>query len=72
MIIRLILLALVLFLAYQLWTRYQRGLTRAKPPAPSPKFSDQTQDLVKCAVCGTYVPSHHARSCGRADCPHAG
>lgn len=27
------------------------------------------EDLVKCSVCGSYVPGQSAKSCGRADCP---
>lgn len=29
----------------------------------------EAEDLVKCATCGSYVPSHHATACGRPDCP---
>jgi len=41
----------------------QKSTRRAEP---------QTEDMVKCAVCDTYVPSGSARSCGRPNCPYPG
>ena len=32
--------------------------------------SEEAESLVKCAVCGTYVTSGGAESCGREDCPY--
>jgi ribosomal protein L32 len=29
-----------------------------------------TEELIACPRCGTYVPAHNARACGRADCPY--
>jgi ribosomal protein L32 len=29
----------------------------------------KAEDLVKCAVCGTYISASSAVACGRADCP---
>jgi hypothetical protein len=29
-----------------------------------------TEDLVKCRVCGAFVPAKSATSCGRSDCPY--
>jgi uncharacterized protein len=29
-----------------------------------------TEDMVKCAACGVYVPATGARSCERAGCPY--
>lgn len=29
----------------------------------------QIEELVKCGVCGSYVPAQGAAACGRADCP---
>ena len=40
----------------------RQGAARQSPPA-------EAEDLVKCATCGAYVPSHHASACGRPDCP---
>jgi hypothetical protein len=28
------------------------------------------EDLVKCGVCGAFVPAKSATNCGRADCPY--
>ncbi len=28
------------------------------------------EDLVKCSVCGAFVPVKSATNCGRADCPY--
>ena len=41
--------------------RRQQAAPRSRPV--------EAEDLVKCAVCGAYVPSHHASACGRPDCP---
>ena len=40
----------------------RRRAGASPPPRPA-------EDLVKCSVCGTYVPSHGARACGRPGCP---
>lgn len=32
--------------------------------------SAEAQSLVKCPVCGTYVPPSGPESCGRDDCPY--
>ena len=43
---------------------------RRKPP---PVASDpDTEDMVACPKCGTYVPARGATSCGREDCPYPG
>ncbi len=34
------------------------------------KRSAGVEDMVACEVCGTFVPSRSARSCGRGDCPY--
>ncbi len=31
---------------------------------------DAAEDMVPCAVCGTYVVAAEARCCDRADCPY--
>lgn len=38
------------------------------PPRDNPPVS--AHDTVACRVCGTYVVSGSARSCGRQDCPY--
>ena len=43
--------------------RRRRRETAAAPEA---------EDMVACALCGTYVAAQGARSCGRADCPYPG
>ena len=40
----------------------RRGGGKAAPELPA-------EDLIKCTVCGAYVPGVRATSCGRADCP---
>jgi hypothetical protein len=35
-----------------------------------PRQAIATEDLVKCSVCGAFVPAQSATSCGRADCPY--
>lgn len=42
------------------------GRGRVKPT------TDGTEDLVACDVCGTFVATAGARSCGRGDCPYPG
>ncbi|HEV8027106.1 MAG TPA: hypothetical protein VGP50_06730 [Stellaceae bacterium] len=42
--------------------RRQRATARPSQPV-------EAEDLVKCATCSAYVPSHHASACGRPDCP---
>ena len=43
----------------------QRRGARASAPADA-------EDMVACALCGTFVAPAHARSCGRDDCPYPG
>ena len=33
---------------------------------------EDVEDMVHCIRCGSYVPLHDPRSCGRADCPYPG
>ena len=47
--------------------RNQVGAKRTATPR-SPKKKLEIEDLVQCAVCGTYVQPD-AASCERADCP---
>lgn len=32
----------------------------------------EAEEMVACALCGTFVPARNARSCGRDDCPWPG
>lgn len=32
----------------------------------------EAEEMVACALCGTFVPTRNARSCGRDDCPWPG
>ncbi len=42
-------------------SRMQRG--------SQPGGGGETEDMVKCSVCGAYVAARSASSCGRGDCP---
>lgn len=44
----------------------RRRRRRRETPPP------EAEDMVACALCGTYVAARGARSCGRADCPYPG
>jgi hypothetical protein len=52
-----------------------KAFKRMQPPMPPPRPQSRPQarpmieaeDLVSCAVCGTYIAAS-ARHCGRADC----
>ena len=46
------------------------GRRRKKPPSPAE--DPATENLVACAVCGTFVPSWGTKSCGREGCPYPG
>ena len=35
-----------------------------------PGGGGQTEDMVKCSVCGAYVAERSVSSCGRANCPY--
>jgi len=49
----------------------KRAASRAagRPAAPEPPAAE---DMVRCRVCGTFVPARRATACGRPDCPYAG
>ena len=54
MIIRLLLLAL---LAYIVWQLLRRWLAAQAPPRPPPGFSAEPEALVRCERCGVRVPA---------------
>lgn len=43
-------------------SRMQRG--------SQPGGGGETEDMVKCSVCGAYVAERSVSSCGRANCPY--
>ncbi|MCW8836747.1 MAG: hypothetical protein OQJ99_10350 [Rhodospirillales bacterium] len=45
---------------------------RADSAASKKAAGPTTEDLIRCRVCGDYVPSERAVSCGRPDCPYPG
>jgi len=47
-----------------------RQQTKTRPAAPSGGAANQVEDMVKCRVCGTYMPSRGASACGKAGCPY--
>jgi len=65
------LIVIVLVIAVT-WVGYRwlNGLTRELPRrrAASPQAAINAEDLVACAVCGSYVAAG-APGCGRPDCP---
>lgn len=75
---KLLVLAIILAVVWYGWKYAQRveAVRRAlkeeierRRAAMSPAPPRPAEDLVKCSVCGTYVPSRGARACGRAGCP---
>ncbi len=48
------------------------GRARPAPPPQSAALDAETEDMVKCRVCGVFVTGHGMTSCGRADCPYPG
>ena len=46
------------------------GRRRKKPPSPAE--DPETENMVACAVCGTFVSSRGTKSCGREGCPYPG
>ena len=52
--------------------RDQLGATQKTPRRSAKKKArDEVEDLVQCAVCGTYVQSRGA-TCARPNCPYQG
>jgi uncharacterized membrane protein YebE (DUF533 family) len=71
---KFLLLAALAGFAWYVFKNWSRGA--AKPdssPRPGPKApaarSVEAEDMVRCTVCGTYVPAKSARACSRNDCP---
>ena len=52
------------------WVESYKALRRRRRRAETPTPAQQgTEDMVRCTVCGVYVPGHGALPCPRADCP---
>jgi len=54
-------------LAYRWFHRLEKLRERARRAAAQPRLV--TEEMVKCKVCGVYVPARGTRTCGYADCP---
>jgi hypothetical protein len=72
--VKLIIYALLAYIAFHFVRRFLAGLgvapaAKAKRPAEEARQADpsriEAQDLVRCAVCGSYV----AGRCARTNCP---
>ena len=53
--------------AYRWLRRVEKLRERAARTAVQPRLV--TEEMIKCKVCGVYVPARGARNCGYADCP---
>jgi YHS domain-containing protein len=61
MLVRLLILALLAFLGYTLWTALRRSISRdSHGEAPRPSSSRRGEEMVQDPHCGTYVPRHEA------------
>jgi len=47
----------------------RRAEGRSRTEAPSSERAGEIEELVKCRVCGSYVPAQGPAACRRADCP---
>lgn len=68
MILRLLLLAL---LAYIVWQLLRRWLAAQAPPRPPPGFSAEPEALVRCERCGVRVPASQVEAV-RKNCRQCG
>lgn len=68
MILRLLLLAL---LAYVVWQLLRRALAPRTPPRPPPGFSAEPESLVRCERCGVRVPASQVETV-RKNCRQCG
>jgi hypothetical protein len=60
MILRLLLLAGLIWLAWQLWQQWRRH-TAVPPPRPQERF----EPMSRCAQCGVYMPTAALSKSGR-------
>lgn len=68
MILRLLLLALLAYIAWQLLRRY---LAPRAPSRPPPGFSAEPESLVRCERCGVRVPASQVETV-RRNCRQCG
>ena len=68
----LMLVALIgaVLMAYRWFHRIGSLRDRARRRVAQPRLV--TEDMVKCKVCGIYVPARGTRTCGYANCPFEG
>ncbi|MFP4614407.1 MAG: PP0621 family protein [Thiohalorhabdus sp.] len=59
MILRLIALAVLIYFAYRL---VRRVLAKLQPPRPDTPPTSESQPVVPCKACGTFVPKDRART----------
>lgn len=63
---------------FKWYTRMQENRVTGAGKKPTPRASERTaeqvgaEEMVKCAVCETYVSSSSAVSCGKNGCPYPG
>jgi len=74
MIAKLLMLAALIgavLTAFRWYGRFQQfQARRARTEAEASQPRQLTEEMVKCRVCGVYVPTRGARDCGYADCPY--
>jgi hypothetical protein len=52
------------------WYAIRRRGRRRAPSESEPGGDPPVEDMVKCPVCGDFVPARSPASCGRDDCPY--
>jgi ribosomal protein L32 len=50
----------------------RKGRRRSGAGAESSTAATKAEEMVRCSVCGDYVPAERPRNCGRNDCPYPG
>ncbi len=78
-ITKILFTALVVFLVwhgFKWYARLQEDRIEKKASGGKVKSGGKAaidaEEMVKCAVCGTFVASNGAVSCGKDDCPYTG
>ena len=72
MVLKLLVLAAIIaavFVGYRIIDRRIKvpGTPQARPES---RPADDSQPMIRCATCETYVPAQGATRCSRADCPY--
>ncbi len=68
----LVLIIVGVWYGFKLFSRLEsarKGELKDEGRKPARK-GPEAEEMVSCPVCGTYVPSSNAGSCGRPDCPY--